>query len=329
MNGYVELGQPASVRDIKILQNFATDDATKQKFAEYSEKYQDLVLAKRVTVLDILEDFTDINLPFAVFLQMVPPMRVRQYSISSSPLANPGYLSLTVSILEAPAISGRKSMDGNTAKFFGVASTFLARLRSGDRIPVVVRQSSAAFHLPTDPSIPVVMFCAGSGMAPFRSFIEERAAQKASGRDVGKMMLFYGCRAPDVDFLYSTAELKKWTEEGVVDVRPAFSRSDDPGCCGCKYVQEYVQDFFISVAIYLNCEFVDVQRRIPQISPAFTRQGQRYTHISSLPTLRLTSLLVLHLRITEGGDWDQGGLHWHHEEHASRGQRGENKGSIG
>ncbi len=142
-------------------------------------------------MIDILEDHKDINLPFSTYLQMVPPMRVRQYSISSSPLAHPGHLSLTVSILEAPALSGHVTHTGDALKFYGVASTFLARLAPGDRLAVVVRPSNAAFHLPNDPSVPVIMFCAGSGLAPFRAFVEERAAQKASGRDVGKMILFF------------------------------------------------------------------------------------------------------------------------------------------
>jgi cytochrome P450/NADPH-cytochrome P450 reductase len=86
------------------------------------------------------------------------------------------------------------------------------------------------------------MFCAGSGLAPFRGFVMERSAQKASGRDVGKMLLFFGCRAPDEDYLYMDesgdgAVLKKWVEEGVVDLRPAFSRRIEASQ-GSKYVQE-------------------------------------------------------------------------------------------
>lgn len=89
------------------------------------------------------------------------------------------------------------------------------------------------------------MFCAGSGLAPFRGFVMERASQKASGREVGRMLLFFGCRAPGDDYLYvdgagAGAEervLKKWAEEGVVDLRPAFSRKTDESK-GCKYVQE-------------------------------------------------------------------------------------------
>jgi cytochrome P450/NADPH-cytochrome P450 reductase len=102
-----------------------------------------------------------------------------------------------------------------------------------------IRPSNAAFHLPVDPTVPIVMFCAGSGFAPFRGFCQERAMQRKAGRETGKMLLFFGCRSPDEDFLYSAAELREWVDLGVVDLRPTFSRrpaqSED-----CKYVQECV-----------------------------------------------------------------------------------------
>lgn len=158
-------------------------------------------------------------------------MRVRQYSISSSSLVNPSQVSLTISVLDAPARS-------DTGKrHLGIASNYLACLAAGDKVPVVVRPSAAAFHLPSDPLVPVVMTCAGSGLAPFRGFIEERAAQKAAGRDVGKTILFFGCRAPEDDYLYAETDLKTWSEQGVVDIRPAFSRKSE-ACHGCKYAQE-------------------------------------------------------------------------------------------
>lgn len=78
---------------------------------------------------------------------------------------------------------------------------------------------------------------AGSGFAPMRGFIQERAAQKQSGREVSKAILFFGCRSPDEDFLYSDSDLAEWIKLGVVDVRPAFSRASDKSE-GCKYVQE-------------------------------------------------------------------------------------------
>ena len=58
------------------------------------------------------------------------------------------------------------------------------------------------FILPSDTKVPVIMIAAGTGIAPFRGFIQERAAQMVCGRDIGPMILYYGCRTEE-DFLYS------------------------------------------------------------------------------------------------------------------------------
>lgn len=210
---------------------------------DLASSYADQVLSKRLSILDILEAHQDIKLPFGAYLEMLPPMRIRQYSISSSPLWNPQHVTLTISVLDAPAISGREE------KFMGVASNYLNNLKPGDRVQMAIRPS-AAFHLPADPTVPVIMFCAGSGVAPMRGFIQERALQKKSGREVGKMLLFFGCRSPKHDFLYSDSDFPEWIESGILDVRPAFSKSSDDSV-GCKYVQKYVisrQSFAVSRA---------------------------------------------------------------------------------
>ena len=194
--------------------------------------YAQEVLTKRLSLLDILEDTPDIQPTFAQYLEMVPPIRVRQYSISSSPLWNPQRVTLTISVVNAPALSGKDE------EFMGVATTYLDGLRPGDKVQMAVRPSGV-FHLPLDPSVPVVMIAAGSGVAPMRGFIQERALQKEAGRDVGKMTLFFGCRSPDEDFLYSKTDIEEWSKLGILEVRPAFSR-DSAKSEGCRYVQEYV-----------------------------------------------------------------------------------------
>ncbi|KAK7065087.1 fatty acid hydroxylase [Favolaschia claudopus] len=227
------VGKPVKLWDV-LAGYLPPADSTRTHLEELKSSYNEAVQAKRLTVLHLLEAHQDIQLPLGAYLQMLPAMRVRQYSISSSPLWNPAHITVTVSVLESP------TRHSDTAEvFLGVGSNYLANLRPGDRVQMAVRPSAVAFHPPSDPRIPIVMFCAGAGIAPMRGFIQERAVQKASGRDVGKMLLFFGCRSPVQDFLYNDTDLAEWIKLGVVDVRPAFSRSAEDSA-GCKYVQDRI-----------------------------------------------------------------------------------------
>ena len=165
---------------------------------------------------------------------MLPGMRLRQYSISSSPLWDSSRVTLTLAVLREPSLWDTKEL------FNGVASNYLANLQPGDRIQLAIRSSNSAFRLPSDCTIPIVLFASGAGVAPMRGFIQDRAAQKAAGRQVGKTTLYFGCRSPEGDFLYSDSDFKQWVDEGVLEVRPTFSRASDRSL-GCCYVQECVQ----------------------------------------------------------------------------------------
>ena len=94
-----------------------------------------------------------------------------------------------------------------------------------------------AFHPTDNLAFPPVMTCAGADKAMMRSHLQQRAVQKLSGRDVGKSILSFGCRAPTQDFLYMDSDLKTWVDLGIVDIKPAFSRACEYSH-GCKYVQE-------------------------------------------------------------------------------------------
>ena len=74
------------------------------------------------------------------------------------------------------------------------------------------------------------------GLAPFRGFIQERAAQIAAGRTLAPALLFYGCRDPSTDFLYHDL-LSRWEKLGAISLRCAFSRMSEQSE-GCKYVQD-------------------------------------------------------------------------------------------
>ncbi|KAH0600561.1 hypothetical protein MHUMG1_01559 [Metarhizium humberi] len=229
LGAYVELSQPATKRNLQSLIEATQDKDTVEQLKKLAgDDYQDKISSKRVSILDLLEKFPAISLPFGAFLGMLPPMRVRQYSISSSPLADTTKLTLTYGVLEQPALSGQGA-------YYGVASNFLSSLTAGERLHVAVRPSQT-FHLPSDAeNTPLICIGAGSGLAPFRGFVQERAAMIAAGRKVAPALLFFGCRSPEQDDLYAE-DFANWEKLGAVDVRRAYSRSSS-NSKDCKYVQ--------------------------------------------------------------------------------------------
>lgn len=233
LGAYVELSQPVTKRSINALAEAADDDATKSTLQHLAGDGYDEVHSKRLSVLDLLEQHPTVSLPFATFLSLLPPMRVRQYSISSSPLADPARCSLTYSVLDAPALSG------TGRRHLGVATSYLASLQPGDKLHVAVRPSHASFHLPVDSEkTPLVMIATGSGLAPFRGFVQERAAMLGAGRKLAPAMLYFGCRDPEHDDIYRE-ELDQWQAMGAVDVRRSYSRKPEASD-GCKYAQDHL-----------------------------------------------------------------------------------------
>lgn len=230
LSSYVELSQPATRRQIEQLADATAcppDRAALSVLAADTATYTEQVLTPRVTVLDLLERHPACQTAFGTFLQMLTPLTPRQYSISSSPRWSADHATLTVAVLTGPALSG----DGLHE---GTASTYLAHARPGTKIAVTVRPSNVAFRPPALDT-PVVMVCAGTGLAPFHGFLQDRAlAAREEGTTPAPALLFFGCDHPDVDYLYRD-ELAEWTEQGIVSVRPAFSAAPADGV---TYVQD-------------------------------------------------------------------------------------------
>src|SRR6202012_606155 len=175
------------------------------------------IMAKRKSVFDLLEEYPACELPFHTYLEMLSLLAPRYYSISSSPSADPSRCSVTVGVVEGPSGSGR-------GIYKGVCSTYLAGRRAGETLHATVRETKAGFRLPDDASVPIIMIGPGTGLAPFRGFLQERAARKAKGASLGPAMLFFGCRHPEQDFLYA-GELKAFAAGGVTELFTAFSRA--------------------------------------------------------------------------------------------------------
>ncbi|TQN65714.1 Bifunctional cytochrome P450/NADPH--P450 [Colletotrichum shisoi] len=231
----VELGQPATKRDVLSLKEATQDAETMETLEKLAgEKYHEEITQKRMTVLGLLERFPSIELSIGSFLAMLPPMCVRQYSISSSPLRDPSVATLTYSVLDEPSLSGQ-------GRHVGVATSYLAALKAGDKLHVAVRPSHQAFHLPHNPEkTPLILVAAGSGIAPFRGFVQERAALVAAGRTLAPALLFFGCRRPGADDLYRE-ELDRWEEAGAVAVRRAYSRAAGESE-GCRVILESAKE---------------------------------------------------------------------------------------
>ena len=162
---------------------------------------------------------------------MLPPLRPRYYSISSSPAFASGLISITVGVLESLARSGR-------CTYHGSCSTYLASRQPGQMINAFVRANRSDFFPPQDPMTPLIMVGPGTGIAPFRGFLQDRAADLRSGERIGPAMLFFGCRDPEHDHLYRD-ELTRFAKAGVAEVFTAYSRA------GTK---RYVQDLILETA---------------------------------------------------------------------------------
>jgi cytochrome P450 / NADPH-cytochrome P450 reductase len=235
LSEFVELQQVATRKQIQIMSENTRCPVTKPKLLAYvgddaaaTELYRSEILGKRKSVFDLLEEHPACELPFHAYLEMLSVLAPRYYSISSSPSGDPSRCSVTVGVVAGAASSGR-------GVYKGICSNYLAGRRAGETIHATLRETKAGFRLPDDASVPIIMIGPGTGLAPFRGFLQERAARKAKGATLGPAMLFFGCRHPDQDYLYAD-ELKAFAADGVTELHTAFSRAEGPK----TYVQNLV-----------------------------------------------------------------------------------------
>ncbi|EIJ81764.1 sulfite reductase flavoprotein alpha-subunit [Bacillus methanolicus PB1] len=165
-------------------------------------------------LLDLVRDFGPWSVSAQEFISILRKMPPRLYSIASSLSANPDEVHLTIGAV-------RYHTHGRERK--GVCSILCAeRLRPGDTLPIYI-QHNQNFKLPNNPDTPIIMIGPGTGIAPFRSFMQEREEIGAKG----KSWLFFGDQHFVTDFLYQT-EWQKWLKDGVLTkMDVAFSRDTD------------------------------------------------------------------------------------------------------
>ncbi|GFY86797.1 flavodoxin family protein [Actinidia rufa] len=163
---------------------------------------------ERRTVLEVLDDFPSVQMPFEWLVQLVPPLKTRAFSISSSNSVHPNQVHLTVSVVSWTTPFKRKRT--------GLCSAWLAGIDPqkdiGVNIPAWFNKGSLP---PPPPSLPLILIGPGTGCAPFRGFIEERALQSKSG-STAPILFFFGCRNEKNDFLYKDFWLSQSQNSGLL-----------------------------------------------------------------------------------------------------------------
>jgi cytochrome P450 / NADPH-cytochrome P450 reductase len=234
-------------------------------------RYRAEVFVARKSVLDLLDEFPSCEPSFEAFLDLLPPLRPRYYSISSSPLASADTCSITVGVVERPTRNGH-------GLFKGVCSNYLAAQPIGGTVYGFVRKPTIPFRPPDNPHAPMIMVGPGTGVAPFRGFLQERAALKQQGVPVGESMLFFGCRDPLQDLLYED-ELRAFEAAGVTRLCTVFSR--EPGKPK-TYVQQAIKKQSEEVWRLLQQEAVvfvcgEASRMAPEVRQAFVEVFRQRT----------------------------------------------------
>ncbi len=216
----VELQEAATRAQIRELSAYTVCPPHKKELEALLEEgvYQEQVLKKRVSMLDFMEKYEACELPFERFMELLPALKPRYYSISSSPSFDASKLSITVGVVRDPAWSG-------LGEYEGVASNYLARLEKEEDIACFIRTPQSNFELPADPETPIIMVGPGTGVAPFRGFLQARRILKEQGMPVGEAHLYFGCRHCDHDFIYRD-ELERDEQNGIVTLHTAFSRME-------------------------------------------------------------------------------------------------------
>lgn len=232
---YCDLTQAPRRSDLKLLAAYATDSvdstallrmASKEGRTEYREK----VLDEYVGIVDILKRCPSIQMPLEHFLSVCPLLQTRFFTISSSSSVHTNSIHMTVAVTRAQRKDG--------SMFKGVCSNFLASRKSGqDTIRVFNRPSS--FRLPKNPSIPIVLIGPGTGIAPMRAFLQERAYQRDTLKQkVGPNIMYFGCKRATQDYLYKD-ELEAYQKDGTLNtLRLAFSRETS----NKVYVQHLIKE---------------------------------------------------------------------------------------
>jgi sulfite reductase (NADPH) flavoprotein alpha-component len=214
-------GKPPK-RFYEALAEFATDEDEKKKLItlggpEGATEFKRRAEVDTVTYADILLEFRSAHPSFHDIARIVSPMKRREYSIASSQRVNPDSIALMIVVVDWVDPKGRVRL--------GQATRYLSQLSIGT--PVTVSVKPSVMKLPSKDTSPLIMAGLGTGLAPFRAFVQYRAMQKSQGKEIGPILLYMGSRHQREEYLYGE-EWEAYQDAGVITLLGrAFSR-DQP-----------------------------------------------------------------------------------------------------
>ncbi|KAJ9501555.1 hypothetical protein LTR99_003845 [Exophiala xenobiotica] len=305
---YLEICGPVSPDLLNKFLQYAPTEKAKAALStliDSRETFNQFVTLQCSSIARIME-FADPEakwqVPMGFFVEGLGRLQPRYYSVASSPAMEPRKPAITA-VVTAKAITTRSSSENKSDKMYGVATNYLLALKHsmnqedrssngliydldgprnklvGGKVFLHIRHSS--FKLPANNKTPIIMVAAGTGIAPFRGFVQERVRIATAGQEVGPMLLFFGCRSPEHDYLYS----QEWekTEQMLGKHRfriiTAFSRQQQKRL----YVQDKLEEHGELVAKMLNdgayfyiCGSTDMARGVRQALVKVMMQANGY-----------------------------------------------------
>ncbi|KAL2150662.1 hypothetical protein VTH82DRAFT_7225 [Thermothelomyces myriococcoides] len=215
------LGKPPK-RFFEALAEYATDEAERKKIEflggkEGAEEFKKLSEVDTVTYVDVLQMFPSARPSFADLSRIVAPLKRREYSIASAQAVTPNSVALMIVVVNWVDTKGRTR--------YGQATRYLSGLKPGAAVTVSVKPS--VMKLPTRDTAPLIMAGLGTGLAPFRAFVQYRAMQKAQGKEIGSILLYLGSRHQREEYLYGE-EWEAYLDAGVITLLGAAFSRDQP-----------------------------------------------------------------------------------------------------